>query len=512
MQNSGRRALLSAVFLLLATLACMRSQPEIVVITATAMPLNNPITIITLPATTPTPIPTPVEVVAALPREYVVQAGDTLSAIAAGNGVSIEALLAENSLIDPNILEVGQVLKLPAQPSTESDSFRIIADSKFVRAPGSAAFDVATFVNQQPGYVRSATDEVNEETLTAAQIIQRVSLEYSIDARLLLALLEYRSGWLTNENPSDQLKTYPMGAQASPLGFDRNGLYRQLTWTADQLNRGYYGWKYGGMSAVEFEDGTRVRFASDLNAATVGLQHLLAQYNTYAAWQGQISAQGFYNTYVTYFGDPFAGAVDPLVPAGITQPDFTLPFSSDETWLYTGGPHGGWGAGSAWAAIDFAPPDERSSGGSSCYLSDYWVTAVAPGVIARTDTGVVILDLDGDGDEATGWSILYLHLGSNGRIAAGTTVSVGDRLGRPSCEGGFSNGTHVHIARRYNGEWIPADCSDCPPGQAKPSFTLGGWTAVGLPNQEYQGYLVNGGQQRIAEQGRLTTENLVSWQ
>ena len=30
-------------------------------------------------------------------------------------------------------------------------------------------------------------------------------------------------------------------------------------------------------------------------------------------------------------------------------------------------------------------------------------------------------------------------------------------VGYPSCEGGEATGTHVHIARKYNGEWIPAD-------------------------------------------------------
>lgn len=508
-----RGALLSAVFLLLAVLACTRSQsqPQIVVITATFPPHSNEITV---PANAnnqpPTPDPTRVEEVAAAVQEYVVQPGDTLSAIAAANGVSLEALLAENTLIDPNILEVGQVIKLPQPPREQSDSFKILPDSRLVRAPGSASFDVAAFVAQQPGYIRQATDEVNDETLTAAQIIQRVSLEYSVDARLLLALLEYKAGWLTKPTPSDALKTYPMGAQASPLGFDRDGLYRQLTWAADQLNRGYYGWKYGNINAVEFEDGTRVRFAAELNAATVGIQHLLSQYNTPAAWQQQISQNGFYQTYVTYFGDPFAAVVDPLVPLDIAQPPMTLPFASGETWFYTGGPHGGWGSGSAWAAIDFAPPDERPAGSPSCYISDYWVTAVAPGVIARTDTGTVILDLDGDSDEATGWTVLYLHLAADGRIAEGTVVNAGDRLGRPSCEGGFSNGTHVHIARRYNGEWIPADCSAC--ARPAPAFNLGGWSAVGLANQEYQGFLVNGGgERRIAEQGRLIVENLIGW-
>jgi hypothetical protein len=125
--------------------------------------------------------------------------------------------------------------------------------------------------------------------------------------------------------------------------------------------------------------------------------------------------------------------------------------------------------------------------------------------------GVVVLDLDGDGSETTGWSILYLHIAAQDRIGAHTVVEAGDRIGRPSCEGGFSNGTHMHIARRYNGEWLPADCSACPPDQTKPSFTMSGWSVVGLTGQEYQGYLVNGGDRRVADQGRLTPDNRISW-
>jgi LasA protease len=513
-----RRLFISLTFLLLGILACVRNQPEVVV-TSMVAPVATNIPVVeptqapfsVTPLTNPTADPTRPGSIAAVIGEYLVQPGDTMSAIAAAHNVTLDALVAANPGIDPNIIDVGQVVKLPEPPSEQSSDFKIIPDSRLVRGPGSGALDVLAFINQQPGYVRLATDEVDGDILTAAQIIQRASLEFSVDARLLIALLEYKSGWLSNSNPSDDLKTYPLGGQASPLGFDRNGLYRQITWAADQLNKGYYGWKYGPISTIEFDDGARIAIAPGLNAGTVAVQYLLSQFNRYDVWAQQISAEGFYRTYVTYFGDPFANAVDPLVPPGIQQPALKLPFASGETWFFTGGPHGGWGDGSAWAAIDFAPPDERPDGSAACYVSEFWATAVAPGIIARTDEGVVILDLDGDGDETTGWSILYLHMASQGRVEARMLVEAGDRIGHPSCEGGFSNGTHMHIARRYNGEWIPADCRYCPPDQAKPSFTMSGWTVVGLTGQLYQGFLQNGGDQRVADQGRLNPDNRISW-
>jgi LasA protease len=95
----------------------------------------------------------------------------------------------------------------------------------------------------------------------------------------------------------------------------------------------------------------------------------------------------------------------------------------------------------------------------------------------------VVIDLDEDGDERTGWVLFLFHMASNDRITAGTYVERGDPIGHPSCEGGQATGTHVHVARRYSGEWIPA-------GGALP-FVLDGWIA-GYGNQPYQGTLTRG--------------------
>jgi hypothetical protein len=57
----------------------------------------------------------------------------------------------------------------------------------------------------------------------------------------------------------------------------------------------------------------------------------------------------------------------------------------------------------------------------------------------------------------------------------------------------------VHIARRYNGEWIPAD-------QNLP-FVMDGWVSQGF-GYAYQGLLVNGNQTIQAEDS-LTDINLI---
>ena len=514
--------------------ACMQSaeEPIIVYVTATPHELTNSIVIsntlvptIQLSSvpqiidTIPTLNPSRFDTLTTLPQQHVVQSGDTLIGIANQYGISLNTLLENNELIDPNILSVGQSINLPDLPQQYTPDFKIIPDSRMVRAPGSRNFDIEAFIAQQPGYIRIATDEVASNTalgesridvLSASQIIEQVSLEYSVDPRLLIAILEYRAGWLSNLDISDDLITHPILPVEETPGIDRSGLYRQLSWTANILNFGYYGWKTRGWITLEIGDGTRYLLADGLNAGTVSLQYLFSNYLNANSqqWQFDISPDGFYRAYFAYFGNPFDNATEPLVPSNLQQPELTLPFSQGQTWFYTGGAHGGWGGGSAWSAIDFAPPDENDT---LCFISNYWARALTSGLIVRSDNGAVVLDLDGDGDESTGWTILYLHLAESGRVQVGTQVSTGDEIGRASCEGGFSTATHLHIARRYNGEWIPVDCQNCGNSDFRPPFIMSSWRVISIQNQEYQGFLENNGERRTAEQGRLTPINRISW-
>lgn len=531
---------LIAIGLLSILTGCIRQQPNIIIITATFP--SNPVTvveaspqiIVSTPTDNPTPIPVQTIVLSPVPQQplsnptanatpppvdipsiHTVQSGDTLSGIAASYGVTVDAILSVNELLDPNILSVGQQILLPDVPEVYTPNFKIIPDSRLIRAPGSRNFDVAAFIAAQPGYIRTATGDVTIRldngagfpmTETSAQIVERVAIEYSVDPRILLAILEYRSGWLSNPQPLDTLLERPIVSEATAPNAD--DLYNQLSWTANELNRGYYAWKYRGLTTITFADGSGYQINPELNPGTIAVQHMLAQDATpRSIWENEVSFTGLYSIYVQYFGDPFANAVEPLIPSNLQQPQFLLPFESGIEWRYTGGPHGGWGSGSAWASLDFAPSEEDRADGVFCYISDWWLTAVAPGVIARAGEGVIVLDLDADGDESTGWSVMYLHMSDDGMVEEGIRVNAGDRVGRPSCAGGFSNATHVHISRRFNGEWLPADCQSCLPEYQVSPFVIGDWTTIGLDGQYYQGFMTNGSTQIQAEQSRETTIN-----
>jgi LasA protease len=210
------------------------------------------------------------------------------------------------------------------------------------------------------------------------------------------------------------------------------------------------------------------------------VQNFFAQLDDYSTWQRDVSPVGFFDTYSALFGYPFDQAIEPLIPANLTQPVMLLPFGPDETWSFTGGPHLAWDAGSPYGALDFAPPGEALG----CVSSDAWVIAVADGVVTRTGDGQVILDLDGDGNEGSGWVVLYMHIESRDRVQPGDVLRAGDHVGHPSCEGGISTGTHLHMARKFNGEWISA--------LGPVPFNLSGWVSDGT-GEEYVGTLTRNG-------------------
>ncbi|MGD8458624.1 MAG: LysM peptidoglycan-binding domain-containing M23 family metallopeptidase [Anaerolineales bacterium] len=426
--------------------------------------------------TTPTPNPPrTLPPIRSVSMEYTIQSNDTLNEIARDYGVSPEAIVIENNLPDPNILSIGQVLVIPPPtPGVPGPAFKIIPDSELVYGPYSADFDLQAFIEGKNGYLSTYQEEVNEEMMSSVEIIELASRNYSVNPRLLLAIVEYQSGWVTQ--PEAQItNTYAIGLE-DPA---RPSLYRQLTWTADNLNRGYYRWRVNALGSFLTTNGLYIPASPEINAGTAGVQFLLAQLLDEPVWRVAVSEQGLFSTFYRLFGNPFDWAYEPLIPDDLNQPMMQLPFEDGVVWTFTGGPHGGYDNGSAWAAIDFAPPKEKLG----CTLSDEWVVAMADGVIIRSENGIVVQDLDGDGTEGTGWSILYLHIESREKVEVGTYVQAGDRIGHPSCEGGYSTGTHVHIARRYNGEWIPAD-QDIP-------FVLDGWVSGG-DGILYEGTLTKG--------------------
>jgi murein DD-endopeptidase MepM/ murein hydrolase activator NlpD len=376
--------------------------------------------------------------------------------------------------------------------SAVSNDIQLIPDAELVYSPAQVGFDAKIFIDEQGGFLNGYSEEVDGRQMSGAQIVDEVSLYYSVNPRLLLALLEYRACWVSEASPSYQSK-YPILQTGSTYA----GLFSQLSWAANILNRGFYTHEVGALPEITLPDASTIILPANLNDASAALYYFFGTFLEYHDWELAVSPLGFYAEYVRLFGDPFQFDFGTLLPDDLVQPTLQLPFAQGERWHYTSGPHSAWGDGAAWAALDFSPPGEEFG----CFSTAAWVRAMADGVIVYAENGVVLQDLDGDGDIRTGWALLYMHIAQAERVAAGTQVKAGDAIGHPSCEGGPSTGTHTHLARRYNGVWVAAD-RDLP-------FILSGWKSGGSGAQ-YEGTLTLD-ITIIEASGYVTDENEIFW-
>ena len=412
--------------------------------------------------------------------DYTVQTGDTVEALAAHFNTTVEEIRQENEVLPAttSTLPPGLPLKIPIYyQALWGSSYQIMPDCLYPNGPAQSDFDVIEYVNDRPGWFKYYTAYTGSKTRQGGELIDYIVTNFSVSPRILLAIIEYQTGALSNPIAIDEEEN------PYPLGFDdylHVGLYNQLLLAANYLNNGYYGWRSGNLREFEQADGTLVVPDPWQNASSIALQYYYAQVMSGNEYDIAIHGNGFIQTYQEMFGDA-GSACEAHIPGSLTQPNLILPFEDDKAWAYTGGPHTGWGTGEPFAAIDFAPPNIEGG----CKPTDLYATALADGLIVRKGIATAALDLDGDGDERTGWVIFYLHLATDTIPPVGTYLHQGDRIGRPSCEGGRSTGTHVHIVRKYNGEWIIAD-SPIP-------FTLDGWVTIN-GDDAYDGYLVKYGQ------------------
>ncbi len=387
------------------------------------------------------------------PILYYSQAGDTIDAVAFRFDVSVDEIASPEPFPMVGFINPNQLLIIPNRLGNTTSINQLMPDSEVVYTLSAIDFDATSYVAQADGYLSKYSDYLGSiGQSSGAEIIEKIALENSINPRLLLALLEYQSGWVYGQPSNLMLEDYPFGI----IDLDQKGLLRQLKLAVNHLSVGYYGWREGRLNEIQFKDGATARLEPDLNAGTVALLYYFAQFHNSQDWLHVVNPEvGFPAVYEQMFGNPWmrANSVEPLFPPGIRQPKMELPFMYNQVWAYTGGPHGAWERDGSWAAVDFSPARTESG----CVESTAYVTASAAGLVVRSGNGVVVVDLDGDGFEQTGWAIVYLHIETKDRVAKGQWVETGDLLGHPSCEGGRATGTHVHLTRKYNGEWMAAD-------------------------------------------------------
>lgn len=458
----------------------------------------------------PTPTATPVSSTPQPPFLYYAQSGDSLPVVAAHFGVDVSEISSPATLPETGLLDPDTLLIIPNRLGKTTPNIRIMPDSETVFSPTAIDFDTYAYVSVAKGYLSVYKEYlVSTGWTSGALAVERIAIENSINPRLLLALIEYESGWV-NGQPSNLLQDdYPLGYVDVHYRF----LFRQMMWAVQELSKGYYGWRSGSLTELTFRDGTTARLSPTLNAGSVAIQYFFSRTRNFSEWAQAIDPNvGFPDLYARMFGDGWvrAQAVGPLFPPGLAQPPLTLPFERGRLWSFSGGPHPAWiqqlyssdESSPTWelqgalAALDFAPSSDQSG----CVPSERWIVASASGRVVRSGYGVVVLDLDGDGHEQTGWNLIHMHVSTKDRVPLGVWLNAGDLIGHPSCEGGVATGTNLHFARKYNGEWVLAD--------GPLPFTLSGWVAH-AGKKPYEGTLTKGDRIVIAADNGSAETNII---
>ena len=421
---------------------------------------------------------------------YLSQSGDTLPAVTAHFGVETGEIITEGERYSDRILPPGTKLLVPDRLTETSRPDILVYDSDFVYSPSAVGFDIQAFAETQDGYLADYAELMTRGTTPGSEILAELALGHSINPRLLLTFMEYESGWVTRQPMTPEEKVYPMGWIKS----DRQGIYFQTGLVIRQLVQGYYGWRAGTLTEIRFLDGSTLRLSPWLNAGTVGVMYALAQYHDRASWEAALyGPDNLVDVHGALFGDASARAagVEPLFGPNAAQPELNLPFPPNQKWALTNGPHPAWGLYGPHAALDFAP-----AGTSGCDVSRRFALAAAAGRVVRDGNGLIVLDLDMDGYEQTGWVLLYNHIHNDERAVLGDMLAADDPIGHPSCAGGPATGSHIHFARKYNGEWVLAD-GGLP-------MVLSGFQAFNgakdcTGDRFCQGYLDNGERRTVAD-------------
>ena len=236
--------------------------------------------------------------------DYVVQSGDTLPALASHFNTTIAEVREANPIIpeDVTTLPPGMPMKIPIYYAPLwGTSYQILPDSQFVDGPAQMDFDTQAFLEDKPGWLKSYVAYASGDNRNGAEIINLVAENFSVSPRLLLALLEYQLGGVSQPVLPENVDQYVLGNN------DRRhrGFYLQLVWAANTLNNAYYAWRSGDLRPITHLDGTLERPDPWQNAGTVALQNYFSLLLTPEEYTKAVGGEGFAATYKSLFGDPW---------------------------------------------------------------------------------------------------------------------------------------------------------------------------------------------------------------
>ena len=115
-------------------------------------------------------------------------------------------ILAENPIIpdDATTLPTGLPMQIPIYyEALWGSQYQIMPNCSFINGPAASNFDIQAFLEEQPGWLKDFNQFAGEEQRNGAEIIQYVADRFSINPKLILAILEYQLRALSDPEKPD---------------------------------------------------------------------------------------------------------------------------------------------------------------------------------------------------------------------------------------------------------------------------------------------------------------------
>jgi murein DD-endopeptidase MepM/ murein hydrolase activator NlpD len=321
---------------------------------------------------------------------------------------------------------------------------------RFSYTPDFYVPEIQQMLAEYPGILKDEYVHIGDRTHSFAEVLVRLSTLYSLNPKILLALLEQQSSLISTAQPTEEHIHYALGFA------DREGLYPQFRQAAIELRLGMRDYALhaadGSLPALVFADGSQQAVQADISLPRYALARVFAQTTTPDQLAAKLDA--FLQTYRRLFDDPRMPPTDWPAPA---EPFLRLPmehpfrvtsfFDHNTPLLHEDGD-----LLSFWGMAEAELPYDGHTGW------DYALTQ-ADRVLAAADGTVVFAGNSHDGcktparaviiDHANGYRTLYWHLNTLA-VETGQIVEQGTVLGFAG-ESGCSYGPHLHFQVQYLG-------------------------------------------------------------
>lgn len=321
---------------------------------------------------------------------------------------------------------------------------RVILASEIEYGPSTDPFTTDTYL-QSVGSVLAS-----EDIMHAATSIDLAATTFGVNPRIILALIESRTGLVLST-------TYDRNAISNPLGLSSDmpmGFEAQISWVAEMLRTELLLRENSpNYEIVRFADGTSTRIGYEISSGDFVLLSVVARIGAPSGWKDR------YDAFIDAYERLLSANESFGVSAQVTFPTtMKLPFEGIQR--YTGGPHAGAGNACASVALDASGIDfaAKTPGKSFAVLN------IADGILKNVayigDQNPQTIDwgwtVSVELDDSNGLVVLYSHLDlSNADVSRlqdlkGKRIPQGYVIGNAGRSGGQSS-IHLHLELRTGG-------------------------------------------------------------